>query len=329
MHEIITQQDDLTIEVTDQPSADYLGLLRTVEFGSDALRYRRLDVEEHVRRLGNSFYFVIRREARAVGIFALTPCELLFDGQQIQSVYRSQLCVVDSERRRGLARLLRKSAIDWIRDKLSGQAFFTWGCVEENNTQVIALLTSQGVQRLGTLCSYLCYRQWPRASADVMRLETPPEHRPGPQLAMRTPPSSDLMIAGNTVTASVDSVAVELRHYGRTAELLYQYLLRFVGPARRRFNPSTFRYARLGNLECPRDDVQNLDALIHHSMTMCSTHYAVIIHDPRAVDGTMRRALGRFVQTTRIAVMAENFGVAPALISRIQEHVLRLAPMDI
>lgn len=307
----ILEQDGLTIDVHGTASDVYKALLGSVVFGTGGLKYRRLNVDAQIARLGPSYFFEAHRDGRLAGIYAHTPVDLDVDGTTIRSVYRSQLCVAEDARRQGVASALRRASSDWLEDYARGKPLVSWGCVEQSNAATRGLLTRDGGLKLGRLTSRLCYRQWPS--------------RPKTVASLRDQPLSGLAFSSQAAhSMQADDVQLELLDYGTAARLLNNYLFRYVPPARRRFNPACFRYARL---RLPPVVHGNFEGLIQREMCRLETHYAVVVADPATPLG--RAALGRFVLTTELCVIGMLVNGDQTLLERIRSHPLLIAPLDV
>lgn len=308
---IIDQRGDQLIRRDPSMDPAYLELLSITRFGSDKLRYRRLRVAETVNRLPSSDYYTLFNAGRVIGGYTLTPVDVRQGADTYRAIYRHSLVIDERHQGKGLGRWLVATALE---DQAGDPAVaFSFGSVERGNLRSAAILERSGVQSIGTLRSELIYRQWTNRSSVVSvdpdddcvqaaldESEADCRYR---FTRRRRAPYFAVVEGGNIVAgASARLNALDLRSSGVSPARVYSSLIRWLPPARRRFDPADFRFVSLSDIAISAGSGRAFRILVSHILSEFGAHMAGITLDPRRT--TYQRlqnegVLGRFARATR------------------------------
>lgn len=335
----------LRLEATPSPGEAFIDRLEESVFGSAGLRYRRLDIRERLDDRGGVVCIELWHERHLAGTYLLSPRDLVVHGEPTRGVYRSLLTIDRALQGRGLGRYLVRHALDWLA-ATAEQPLVTWGCIERDNERSRSLLASLGARRVAGLESRLVYRQWPRARVDVSRFDRADasSFTAALQLTENDCAIRDATIGGGNyfaVTGDDGIVAgaraimtsVEMMPTGSRWDAFYAQLVRFLPPARRRFDPRNFRYLRLDDLVVRPGSETVWPDFLSTLMTIYDVHMAMFVLDPRAgLTRSLERAglFGRFAAATRqhVDVMATGFGLRADLPGHDHPTPVALGPVD-
>lgn len=306
-------------------------LIEQTRFGGKGLRYRRLGVRDHVDAMPEVVSLVLTEKGQTVGSYLLNPVCLSTSQQAVRGVYRSTLCVAKDHHGRGLGRLLVSHALNWL-DRVAENAdspLVSFGCIERNNRPSMSLLQSAGSRTLGHLETQMVYRQWPRSTFALVKLDAYTDQRvtEAQRVAVTTgltfaaPQQREFyaVLDGDTVIAGAHAnrCRLDFERIGQPWDFLSQYLFAHVGPARRRFDPRNFSYLKLDGVVVTPGHERVWKDLLSTLLARHDTHMAMFALDPRA-DYAQRLSrsgiLGRVAKATRqqLSIQACCHGAARA-----------------
>ena len=337
----------LTLSAVPELRDEFVTLIEQATFGTSGLRYRRLDVASQIERLPDPTFIEMRRNDELVGTYVLAGSQLSFEGMQIRGVYRALLTVTEQETGNGLGRWMMSNTLDWVgrRAGETGESVMTWGCVEERNEPSLHLLQSLGLEKLGALESMMVYLQWPRPEPRISEVDA--------ELLGAVMEGRDATVKDCGLTQQVDTdwlalvvdgeikvaaraalVRVNMETIGGFWDSAYRHLLRYVPPARLRFNPENFSYVRISDPVVQPDGIGLWADFISGLMARCDTHMAMFVLDPRSRARRLLnhgRVFGRLGRATRqsIHVIANSWNMDADAFARMRAAPLGLGPLDI
>ena len=92
---------DVVIEIDSQPMSGVVALVESTTFGSDGLRYQRLNVQAQLERFNAPVYFHALADDELCGVYVLDKRALLIDDQRVGAYYRGVLAVAELFARAG------------------------------------------------------------------------------------------------------------------------------------------------------------------------------------------------------------------------------------
>jgi GNAT superfamily N-acetyltransferase len=339
----------VSIRLRDAPSAALIELLKELKFGNDGLEYRRLNIDEQLARLPSPAFIELTMDSALVGSYMLSSTSLEAGGQRVQGIYRGLLGLRPEARARGLGRKLVETALSEIerRARETGEPVLTWGCIESANRRSMGLLKSLGAQPLAELESLTVFRQWPRRRIETTVLDdnagTLLESALGDtyaDCALRTSPGRGGVYhavvddGGIVAGARASLTRVDMSRTGSFWDTAWQGLLRFIPPARRRFDPANFRYLRLSDVVVRAGAEGVWRDLLTTLLAEHEVYLAMFVLDPnsraRARLGDAE-LFGRFTDSTRqrVRVLAHSWNLDPALEAKLQSRPLAIGPLDL
>lgn len=295
--------------VVDAMPPELPALAESVTFGTEGLRYHRLDVADQVRRLHAPAFVTVRARGRLLGAYALDRRRLLVDGREIDGIYRGLLCVAPAAQGRGVGRLLAVRGRDWVerRARERGAPCLSWGCIDADNHRSHALLGSEGARDAGGLGLFAHYRQWPRERVPLERLAPGRDPREAALLAateadcaLRDMTPSELpglaLVDGAGVRASarVAPTVYRIETMGRLRDALTRLLVMPFPFARRRFDPERFRFLRLGDIALRAGCEDDWPRFVSALLARHDAHIALAFIDPRRELHARLRGIGAF-----------------------------------
>ncbi len=337
----------LTLTAVARLQGDFVDLIEAATFGTSGLRYKRLDVASQIERLPSPTFVEMRQNDKLIGTYVLASSDLTVDSLTIHGIYRALLTVAEEQAGLGLGRWMMSQTLDWIGQRAaeSGTPVMTWGCVEERNEPSLHLLQSLGLDTLGALESMMAYRQWPRreprvVSVDSALIEAVSEARNATiaDCGLTQKVDTDwlaLVVDGKVRAAARASlVQVNMETIGGFWDSAYRHLLRYVPPARLRFDPENFTYVRISDPVVMPEGVGLWGDFISGLMALNRTHMAMFVLDPRSRARRLLnqgRVFGRLGKATRqsIQVIANSWNVNADVLAAIRSRPLGLGPLDI
>lgn len=335
----------LSISARPDFEADFLALLQQTEFGTAGVRYRRLGLEEQLRRLRQAVFVELRERGRLLGTYALTACALSFDDQKVTGIYRGLLAVAPHAQGKGLGRHIVERTFDWLGTRNAGRPTLTWGCIESQNSRSRLLLQSAGARKLGSLESLLTYRQWPRKRIEIEdRVEAETiaaafeQSRAGYGVtAIDTDTERYFAVSGEegiVAGARATLTHVDMLSAGGVWDLFYEKIMRRVPAARRRYDPRNFRYLRLTDIIVRPGYEQIWGDFVSTLLARHEAYMAMFLLDPQgsAYLGLEKAGLfGRFAASTkqRIDVLAMAWNMPADRLAAFAEKPLAIGPLDI
>jgi GNAT superfamily N-acetyltransferase len=336
---------DLSIIAKPYCEAGFMALLESTEFGTDGLRYRRLGLDEQLRRLPQAAYVELREKEQLVGTYVLATRKLRLRNEDIVGVYRGLLGLAPEARGRGLGELLVQETFNWLAAQSRGEALLAWGCVEHNNSRPRKLLESRGARHVGSLHSLLAYRQWPRSRPGVEKLT---DAESIAQALRQTCADCGLQTVDHTtecyfavtdINGIVAGARAALTHIdmlssGGVWDFLYDKVLRRVPAARRRYDPHNFRYLRLSEVVIKPGHERIWHDFLGTLLAIHEAPMAMFVLDPRSrtCRGLREAGLfGRFTDSTlqRIDVLANSWNLPADRFALLTEKPLAIGPLDI
>ncbi len=311
------------IERVDEPRPALVDFLESVEFGGAGLRYRRRRVADTLERLAPSEFFSIQDRGAVIGAYTLTSTRVSFAGETVDAVYRGLLAVAPTHRRQGIGRQLVKSALEHVQTASAGQAVMTFGQIESANEPSLRLLEDLGAVDIGGLESQLVYRQWPRSSPSLRRLDAGDSRAYADALDALNANSGLVMqsaarlpvfalIDGSRLRAAarIGTTVIDLGPGGPFARFVHRYGYARFRALGRRYNRRAFRYLTIHDPLVsaePEAFGEFTEAILAHF----DAHMALFTLDPRSeIAERLADAglFGRFSRATRqrLRIMASG-----------------------
>ncbi|MFK8079650.1 MAG: GNAT family N-acetyltransferase [Granulosicoccus sp.] len=253
--------DEGRVNVALQPHHQLISLVEATVFGSDGLRYRRLNVQSQLDRFCAPSYFHAMADNELVGVYVVDKRDLLFNGSPVRGYYRGVLAVDKTFQGMGVGKALTTSAMQWMADNAQGQPAISFGCIDQSNQRSLALLKTTGANVGASLSMYMMYGQWPsvRCKLDALSGELVDEARAlandlYADCAVRDVSASRLPgwicrdTYGIAISARVATTSFQITRMGGMAEWSTRLLVKPFAPARKRFDPDDFRYVSFSDV---------------------------------------------------------------------------------
>lgn len=328
----------LKVFVQRQPSEDFSKQLAQAEFGTEGLRYRRLQIHDQPSVDQDSRFFELRDDESLLGIYEIKKQTLLLGGTKLQGYYRGSLSIATSHQGRGLSKLLVGRALEWIESDLGTKPGVSWGCVESKNHSSLAVLSAFGFREIGRLSTMMLYRQWPKPQ-DNLQIITPDTTYATAGLSFESDRVSGaqtygIQTQGNTVAqALVKLTAVDMGSMGTVWDSIYKYWFRFIPAVTKRFNPRDFRYLNLIKPNYLPGHEREWRTLVTGLLAKYQVHMAMCTLDSRSSllsDLTETGVSGYLAKSTQqtIHVLASLHNLDDQQEQLLLEHPLGIYPLD-
>jgi GNAT superfamily N-acetyltransferase len=297
-----------------QGGATPRGLIQLIEsttFGTDGLRYQRLNVKDQLSRLNDPEYFSAWKDDTLVGSYIVDRRTLTLDNKPCQGFYRGALAVAEPWQGRGVATALTQRAIEW--QKTCNTPSLSYGFIDNTNTRSLAVLDKHGTVCAGRLSMYMIYRQWPKPRCELVELDALNDLDKSEQLvndqARPTDPRQQISMHANCIvqditpgkqpalalihqgkaiiSAQVSRTAFKINSMGKFASWATKLCVSPWPPARRRFDPENFQYVSLANLTILPGYESCWSDFVSSVMAEHNVHFAVVYLDTRA--NTLKR----------------------------------------
>lgn len=329
-------------------SEAFLAQLEATTFGTSGLKYRRLDVRGQLERLPPGAFLELEVKDALVGTYALAGSHLLGVPTETAGLYRGLLSVRPEARGTGLGRLLVARTFDWIGSLSSslGRPVYSWGCIERANKRSLRLLESMGARQAGSLETLTAYVHWPRKRTAIEALDDSAHAAIQAALSTATAdcglrtaaPGSGPYFAATSgeridAGARVSLTRVDMATTGSAWDLAHRYLLRFVPPARRRFDPHNFTYLRLSDVVIREGCERLFKDFLSTLLARHDTYMAMFVLDPHSrTRALLEQAglFGRFTASTRqeILVLANTWNVPADVLRKASRKPIGIGPLD-
>ncbi len=284
---------DVEVTLTDEMPMGCVALVESVTFGSDGLRYRRLNAAEQLTRFHAAVYVSAHAQGHLVGIYVLDRRQLVLGEQPLTGFYRSILAVAPEWQGRGVGQRLTDAAMVWLDEQALAlsEPVLSYGCIDASNTRSVALLHKQGAQCIGKLSMYMMYRQWPQASTHLSVVKHDQE-----QQALLAASHADSQCRDETPSA-LPRLAFKDHHGTRISACAGVSEFRIVDmgfwltwvtrlcvkpwpPARKRFNPERFQAVVFSKIAvrpgCEADWSRFVSAVLAHH----GVHFGTVYPNP-------------------------------------------------
>ena len=336
-----------TLEPTPPPA--FASLLESVTFGTSGLRYRRLHAAAQLARLHDPVFVAAREGGTFVGGYALDRRALRVGDRATRGVYRGALAVAADAQGRGVGRALAARGREWI-DALAratGEPVLSWGCIDADNHRSLEVLRGAGADAVGGLTMLMLYRQRPRERLALEALAPGRDSREAAVLARteRDCAARDLTSSASPGLALVDGDGVRvgarvapsvyrIETMGRALDALVRVTVTPFAPARRRFDPTAFRYLRFSDVALREGAERDWPAFVSSALARHEAHFGLLFLDPRGrLHGRLRRvgAFGRLVHGTSASLRVMARWSPPATnaeLPPLPKGPLALPPVD-
>lgn len=297
-----------------QGSVEPHGLIQLIEsttFGTDGLRYQRLNVKDQLSRLNDPEYFSAWQDNTLVGSYIIDRRDLALDNRPCQGYYRGALSVAESWQGRGVATALTQRAIEW--QNTCNTPSLSYGFIDSANSRSLAVLNKHDTVCAGHLAMFMTYRQWPKPRCELVELDTTPrnpsEHKSTQTnyyvqdiTPVKQPALALIHRQKAVISAQVSRTAFRIKSMSKFADWATKLCVSPWPPARRRFNPENFQYVSLANLMIRQGYESCWSDFVSSVMAEHNVHFAVVYLDTRA--GTFKRLresqpLGKLLHSSR------------------------------
>ncbi|MFK7892814.1 MAG: GNAT family N-acetyltransferase [Granulosicoccus sp.] len=269
-----------------------LELLQATVFGSDGLRYYRLNAEQQIRSLNDPVFFIARDSDQLIGGYILDRRSLQVAGEPVVGFYRGALAVHESWQAQGVGTGLTRCALQWQREMDAGPSI-SYGCIDASNQRSLRTLGKHDTQVAARLSMYMMYRQWPRKRCSLTPLDATLNENHGTlmdevyhdcQVRDVTPARQTKALLdrhGIAISASVRICAFRITTMSTAASLATRLLVSPWPPARKRFDPANFRYLSLSGVLIRSGCERHWSAFVSTLMAEAGVHFAMLHIDTK------------------------------------------------
>lgn len=311
---VVSAAEIPNIEHRRRPTPELVKLLEDVRFGDRGLRYRRRNLAATLDSFTDASYHSLHVDGQLRGGYVLVPGAATLAGAGVAAYYRALLAIDADFRGRGYGSRLVEAAFDAVADRHSGPAL-AWGLIERHNRASRRVLEAAGAAPVGTVDTFLVYRQWPRPDPDVRRLdgqaldtyvEALAAAGSGKGFAVRAParlPAYGLFVDGVPVAAArIGRTVLDLGPGNAAARLLHRYAYSRFAALGRRYNRRAFTYLTIHDPLVPAQRADLWERYLSAVLAETGTHMASFTLDPSSDTYTQldeTGLFGRFAESTR------------------------------
>ncbi|MBX2880853.1 MAG: GNAT family N-acetyltransferase [Granulosicoccus sp.] len=264
--------------------------LESITFGTDGLRYQRLDVARQMQRLNHPVFFSAWSGTDLVGSYILDRRNLMVHHQPMQGYYRGALAVHPSWQGKAIATKLTGKAMRWQEEQSASS--LSYGCIDKENLRSLKVLSKHGAEFVAHLNMLMLYRQWPRKQLELVPLDDQLKNNED-QLSAQTHKDCsvrDITVHANpgyaltdhegiAISARVALTAFRIMSMSRFAIWSTRLFVTPWPPARRRFNPNHFSYLSLSNVLIRKGCESKWPAFVSTIMASHNVHFAAVYLD--------------------------------------------------
>lgn len=345
---------EVIVRMTHEATAELIALVETIGFGSDGLRYRRLNVADQLARFSNPTFFSAYFNEKLVGVYVIDSRELMLDNEPAKGFYRGVLAVSADYQGQGVGNQLADAAMDWLdkQAQSTGQITVSYGCIDISNSRSLALLAKQGTVPVGNITMFMMYRQWPREQCDLAQVDDTLMLHYQALLEQRqkefawqdiTQACAPLFAVSDSdgirVAACVSSSAFQILGMSPTLAWVTKMLVKPWKPARKRFDPDNFTFAVFSQIVVREGCERDWPAFVSTVLARHGVHFGIVYIDPASTlfNQVLRAGLlGRWLHSDEgsLQVMAKLHGPAAddasavADMSSLRARVNALYPVD-
>ena len=286
---------EVVIRQASQPMPGVVALVESTTFGSDGLRYQRLDVQAQLNRFNAPVYFHALAGDELCGVYVLDERILLIDAQKVTAYYRGVLAVTAPSQGKGIGKRLTQSASQWLSDQAQTSLLFSYGCIDQSNSRSLHVLKATGASRGATLSMYMMYRQWPAKRCELQSIEAVCETE---FEVLRNELYADCHVrdvspsklpgfvirddAGIAISARVSTTSFKIMQMSTFARWSTRLFVRPFPPALKRFNPDRFRYVTFSEVLI-RPGCESLwSDFVSSVLAEHACHFGAVYVDPRS-----------------------------------------------
>ena len=343
----VTGLEGLSISVGNDAHADMVGAIQRVSFGSDGLRYQRLDVHAQLQRFASPVFLHAMVKGELAGSYVLDKRQLLVDHQPVTGYYRGLLSVDKRWQGKGIGQALASAASGWMAETAGSDPMLSYGCIDKSNLRSLNLLKAHGGSVAGSLSMYMMYHQWPEQRCDLTALqevdarqlhamtESMYGHYGIRDISDSAQPGFALMDAdGIVISARITDTSFRITHMGGFARWITRCLVTPFAVARKRFNPDCFRYIGLSAVLVRPGSEALWPRFVSSVLATQQCHFAAVYVDPGStLFNTLQKASGlsRFVHGKQgdICVVLQTHGhTEQARLSQSAGKGIHLWPVD-
>ena len=290
-----TVANELVVKRTSQPLTGLVPLIEHTVFGSDGLRYKRLNVDAQLQRFNDPTYFQALLYGELVGSYVLDRRSLLIRNEAVTGYYRGVLAVATQMQGRGIGKRLTETAGRWLQETAGDTPLLSYGCIDQSNKRSLHVLKSTGALPGPSLSMYMMYRQWPRArcelvTEDVVSVQacTALADEVYADCQIRDISDSNLPLLvledanGVAIAARIADNAFQITAMGTMARWGTRFLVSPFAPARKRFDPDQFRYLSLSNVLIRPGCESLLSDFVSTILARYHCHFAAVFVDPNS-----------------------------------------------
>ena len=289
-----------TISIDSTYHTDVPALVESVDFGSDGLRYRRLDVRSQLERFNSPVWFHAMSNERIAGVYVLDRRDLLLHGKQVTGYYRGVLAVGSHWQGQGVGRQLVQSAKQWMASQvqdsqMQDKSIISYGCIDQSNTRSLQLLRSSGAATGPALSMYMMYRQWPRKTCELETMSDTHSHdlalladRVYGKCVLRdvTPSRLPGFVLkdehGVAVSARVCMAGFRIVSMSKAATWCTHLFVHPFAPARKRFDPDAFHYVSFSNVLIRSGSESLWPRFVSAVLARHAVHFGTVYPNPRS-----------------------------------------------
>jgi len=282
-------ENAITVELSSHAASGVVDLVESITFGSDGLRYRRLDVRSQLARFIEPCFFHAYIKDELAGVYVLDKRQLLIQKQPVNAFYRGVLAVAEHWQGTGVGAKLVEAAKRWMDVQSEADTVFSYGCIDESNHRSLNLLKRSGATVGPLLSMYVMYRQWPSATKELQDLDDVSSQE---VLRLLLEQNSDCSIQdvsksplpgfvlqdekGIVMSARVTTSRFCIMQMGLAARLGVKLFVNPSAAARRRFDPHNFTYLSLSNVFIRRGCESQWRGFLGALLARHDCHFAAI-----------------------------------------------------
>jgi len=269
-----TVANELVVKRTSQPLTGLVPLIEHTVFGSDGLRYKRLNVDAQLQRFNDPTYFQALLDGELVGSYVL-------EATQMQG--------------RGIGNRLTETAGRWLQETAGDTPLLSYGCIDQSNKRSLHVLKSTGALPGPSLSMYMMYRQWPKTRCELLTEDTvsvqactalADEVYADCQIRDISDSSLPMLVLedanGVAIAARIADNAFQITAMGTMARWGTRFLVSPFAPARKRFDPDQFRYLSLSNVLIRPGCESLLSDFVSTILARYHCHFAAVFVDPNS-----------------------------------------------
>jgi ribosomal protein S18 acetylase RimI-like enzyme len=345
MTEII---DSLRVEETSELSLELTTLLEKVTWGTEGARYKLVDIGPTLQHLPNPTYITLAQDGKLIGLRLYLEKEAQCNGQTLHSFYHSFFAIDPEQKGRGYGKILARSTVDLLRQKLS-QPGIIYCHVERENLRSLKIAESLGYRHAGQFCAMTFSRFFPKGSVRLRKLakaevsfllrrlsEQYTDHALTDFPLSLSPESYYVLSEGDRILSGLQ---VEPQHWqilslAGAGGAVAMHALPYLPLLRDLFNPRQFEFLKFGNVFYQKDHPELAFELMGSVLALHKRKTAMMFWDKKSPVYQQLAGAGSFgvlnaLTETPVEIMALFEGLSDGEISNFCWRPKVISPIDL